>query len=87
MTLWSKIWKSLIALSVFFGLISPTEFKFDTNLWIISILFVVGFVIYWHLLEWLMDVKYCVKKYFIELGNDVKFIKNQLIKKKGDNSG
>lgn len=85
MTLWSKIWKSIIALSVLFGLISVTEVKFDLISWAIIIIFFITLAIYWHILEWVRYAIYEIKAYFINLKDDIKYIKGKVGKRGGNN--
>ena len=77
----SKIWKSLAALAIVYGLLSPTNVKMDFNLWIIILVSVIFFVIYWHFLEKMKEKINSIKRYFSDLKRDIKYIRDKTNKK------
>ncbi|MDO8642614.1 MAG: hypothetical protein Q7R76_03430 [Candidatus Woesearchaeota archaeon] len=78
MSLWSKIWKSLAALAIVYGLLSITGLTIKFDLWIFVLVAVIFFAVYWHLLEQLKDKIDFIKKYFLELQKDIKYIKTKI---------
>jgi|GEM_PF-5298252 len=69
-TIWSKMWKSLIALSVVLGIISP---GIKMNLSTIALLIgaFIALAIYWHIVE-------VAETYLRELKEDITFIKTTI---------
>jgi len=70
-----KIWKSLVALAALFGLLSPTGVRLSPVTVFFLIAAVVLFAVYWHVLDEMMAAKARWKQFFIELREDVKFIR------------
>lgn len=77
-SLWPKIWKSLAALAIVFGLLAPLGLKLDVNLWVLIVISVMFFVVYWHFLEKAGEKIKAVKTYFIDLKKDIDYIKDQV---------
>lgn len=80
-SLWGKIWKSLVALSVFGGILGFSNVRLEIP-WVIAIVAgVIMLMIYWHIIEITLETQAKRKQQFDELCTNVKFIRQQLEKR------
>lgn len=86
-TLFAKIWKSIIALAVLLGIISPTNITINWWLIVILVAVVVVLAFYWHLIENILNTIDKTKKFFIDLRKDIKFIKDNINNKAEGKNG
>jgi hypothetical protein len=84
---WSKLWKSLVALSVVLTILSPAGIKFNLLIIVFIVVALIFFVVYWHLIETLYEQTNYWKNYVEELRKDVDQLKAKMLKPKNNKKG
>jgi len=73
-----KLWKSILGVSAFYGIVAGTGNKLSTNASVFIFSGLVVIVLYWHIIERVQDQVERMKKYFIDLQKDIKFLKKEI---------
>jgi len=73
-----KVSKGLAAIAILFGLIGATTIKLSIKDVVSTVVAVISLAAYWHIVEILYDKICDTKSYFVELQEDVKYIRNNI---------
>lgn len=73
-----KIWKSLAALAVLYGLFSVLDLNIELKWWLLTVFLAILIGVYWHILEFINNSYEKVTNFFKKLSEDIIEIKKDL---------